>query len=293
MPKNRIPLRYPVYIPSKGRATLARTPAALDAIGVPYFLVVEETEADEYAQRWSADRLLVLPFHDLGQGSIPARNWIWEHAEQHGAERHWIIDDNVDGFIRMNHNRRVPVACNGTFRAVEDFTDRYTNIALAGMNYRFFAADRSSRIPPIYWNTRVYSITLIDTSLPFRWRGRYNEDTDLSLRALKAGWCTALFNPFLANKAASQTVKGGNTDHVYTDGDHRLTFAKSLQEQHPDEVEVIWRYGRWHHLVDYSAFTKNRPVLRPEITPTVGSDEYGMVLRRGNWRTLNQRETTA
>lgn len=33
---------------------------------------------------------------------------------------------------------------------------------------------------------RAFPCILIQNDIPFRWRGRYNEDTDLSLRALKA-----------------------------------------------------------------------------------------------------------
>jgi len=277
-------IRYPVFIPSKGRAEIALTPKALDLMGVPYKLVVEDVEADAYIRRWGRDKVLVLPFHDLGQGSIPARNWIWEHAAETGAARHWVVDDNVDGFVRLNHNRRINVASDAIFRAVEDFTDRYENIAYSGFNYRFFADARTSRKPPITWNTRVYSTTLIDTTLPYRWRGRYNEDTDLCLRALKDGYVTALFNAFLQNKMSTQKMAGGNTDHVYNTGDHRREFAESLRDQHPDVVRVVWRYDRWHHHVDYSGFSNNKPKLRQGITPTASVNEYGMTLRRGNWR---------
>lgn len=281
-------IRYPVYIPSKGRAEIAQTPAALKLLGVPYKLVVEPPEAEAYAQRWGRNVLLVLPFHDLGRGSIPARNWIWDHAVEHGHDRHWVIDDNIDGFVRLNHNRRINVASDAIFRAVEDFTDRYDNLAFSGFNYRFFADARISTKPPITWNTRVYSATLLDSALPYRWRGRYNEDTDLCLRALKDGRATALFNAFLANKMSTLTMGGGNTDNVYNTGDHRLEFAESLKQQHPDVVRVVWRYGRWHHHVDYSRFNRNDPQLREDITPRGDVDEYGMTLRRGNWRDIAQ-----
>jgi hypothetical protein len=75
-------------------------------------------------------------------------------------------------------------------------------------------------------------------------------------------------------------MKGGNTDNVYNGGDHRLAFAQSLKDQHPDCVEVTWKFNRWHHEVDYSKFKGNKPILKPGITPRVGSDEYGMRLVR-------------
>jgi hypothetical protein len=134
--------------------------------------------------------------------------------------------------------------------------------------------------PPLVLNTRIYSMTLINTALPYRWRGRYNEDTDICLRALKDGWATIQFNAFLGDKATTMTMKGGNTDAVYNTGDHRREFAESLKSQHPDVVEVVWKYDRWHHQVDYSPFKRNELRMRADVKPTGGDYEYGMVLRR-------------
>jgi len=94
------------------------------------------------------------------------------------------------------------------------------------------------------------------------------------------GWCTIQFNAFLADKVTTMTMGGGNTDTVYATGDHRKEFAESLKEQHPDCVEVVWKFGRWHHQVDYSRFRNNTLKLRPGIVPTGTSYEYGMTLRK-------------
>lgn len=249
-------------------------------MGVPFRVVVEPHEAEAYAKSVGSERLLVLPFRDLGQGSIPARNWIWEHAIGEGHRRHWVIDDNVRCFYRLNLNRRIPVASGAIFYAVEEFTDRYENVALSGMNNLAFAPDREPGIPPFILNTRIYSMILVDSALPLRWRGKLNEDTDLSLRALKAGYCTVLFNAFLGDKATTMTMPGGNTDTVYVTGDHRREFAESLREQHPDVVEVVWKFNRWHHQVDYSPFRGNRLRLRDGVVPTGAPNNFGMILRR-------------
>ena len=114
-------------------------------------------------------------------------------------------------------------------------------------------------------NTRIYSCILVRNDLDHRWRGRYNEDTDLSIRVLKDGMCTILFNAFLMDKATTMTMSGGNTDSVYADTpDARLAFAQSLEKQHPDIVKTVARYGRWHHQVDYRPFKGN--MLRPVVT---------------------------
>lgn len=269
--------RYPIYIISKGRWESRLTSKALEALNVSYRIVIEPQEAKEYSAVIDPEKILILPFSNLGLGSIPARNWVWEHSISEGYDRHWILDDNISGFIRQHNNTRIKVKTGATFAAIENFVDRYTNVALAGMNYRFFAPTRDERVPPLYLNTRIYSCILIKNDIPYRWRGRYNEDTDLSLRALKDGWCTALFNAFKCNKAATMTMKGGNTDELYKE-DGRLLMAKSLQEQHPDVVQIVEKWGRWQHSVNYKPFKRNKLILRNDVIISDDNDEYGMSL---------------
>jgi hypothetical protein len=268
--------RYPIYIISKGRWESRKTAKALDAIGVPYHIVVEPQEYFQYAGVIAPEKILTLPFSNLGQGSIPARNWVWEHALETGAARHWILDDNIEGFYRLVDNLKTPVGDGTIFRAAEDFSDRYTNVAESGFNYFMFAS-RKTVMPPLTLNTRIYSCILLRNDLPFRWRGRYNEDTDLSIRLLKAGHCTVLFNAFLCGKSQTMSMKGGNTDQRYKDNGRQL-MADSLREQHPDCVIVTEKWGRPQHHVDYSHFKRNALVPRPDLMLAPGDDDYGMTL---------------
>jgi GT2 family glycosyltransferase len=130
----------------------------------------------------------------------------------------------------------------------------------------------------ITFNTRIYSCILLRNDLDLRWRGKYNEDTDLSIRILKKGLCTCLFNAFLINKQrTNNNPKGGNRD-IYNETNNRLEFAKSLKKQHPDIVKITKRFGRWHHLVDYSRFKYNQLELKEEISLQNKINEYDMVL---------------
>lgn len=271
----QVDTRYPVYVISKSRWESRLTSKALENIKVPYRIVIEPQEYEQYASVIDPAKILVLPFSNLGQGSIPARNWVWEHSLSEGHARHWILDDNIRRFYRLVNNFKVPMATGITFRAVEDYVDRYANVALAGMNYQYLAKQKQ-KLPPFVPNTRIYSCILIDNAIPFRWRGRYNEDTDLSLRALKQGYCTVLFNAFLADKMTTMVMKGGNTDELYQ-GDGRLLMARSLQEQHPDVTTVVQKWGRWQHHVDYRPFRANKFILKPGCEVPEGVDEYGMV----------------
>lgn len=272
---------HPVYIISKGRWESRLTSRALEDMQVPYHIVIEPQEFDEYAAVIDPKKILVLPFSNLGQGSIPARNWVWEHSMSIGATRHWILDDNMRRFDRIHNNKKTKCVTGAIFRAAEAFVDRYENIALAGFQYTTFARVGCvySVKKPFLLNARIYSCILIDNSIPYRWRGRYNEDTDLSLRALKDGWCTVLFYTFACEKQATMTMKGGNTDVLYQE-DGRLKMAQSLKEQHPDVVEIKKRWGRWQHVVDYSKFRRNRLKRKPGVEIPKGVDNFGMVLRK-------------
>ena len=268
--------KYPVYVISKNRSDRLLTIRELELMQVPYSLVIEPQEYNQYAEKINKSKIIVLPFGNLNQGSIPARNFVWEHSISKGYERHWILDDNIEGFHRLNHNMKPKVTSGTIFKCAEDFTERYTNVALSGFNYYSFCKT-TDKVPPYYLNTRIYSCILIDNKIPYRWRGVYNEDTDLSIRVLKDGLCTILFNAFLAGKVTTMRMKGGNTDELYKD-DGRKKMALSLQEQHPDIVKVVWKFNRWHHQVDYSKFKSNKLIRKPNLNLSNEVNNYGMKL---------------
>lgn len=288
--------RFPLYIPSKSRAETALTPRFLDTIGVPYRLVVEEPQLEAYRAHFPDEKLLVLDpeyqrtydtFDDLGdtksKGPGPARNFIWEHSISEGFEWHWVMDDNIDLFARLHQNKRIPVGDGTIFHAMETFVLRYKNIAMAGPQYWMFAPSRSA-LPPFVVGTRIYSCNLIRNDVPLRWRGRYNEDTDLSLRMLKEGWQTVQFNAFLQYKVTTQTLGGGNTEAFYASEGTRPK-SQMLVDMHPDVTRLVWRFGRWHHHVDYRQW-KDVPLIRRDDYEPETENPYRMKLveRQGKTR---------
>jgi hypothetical protein len=270
--------RYPIYIPTRGRWQRERalTVQCLLRDGVEFHVVVEPPEVEAYTHAVGADRVLELPFTGLGLGSIPARNWIKDHATAAGHARHWQLDDNMREFRRLWRGNRIPCEAGVALRVCEDFTDRYENIGVSGLNYMMFVLD--STPTPFYLNVHVYSCTLVNNAIPYRWRGRYNEDTDLCLQALSGGWCTVLINTFMAAKIQTMTTPGGNSDELYT-GDGRLRMARALQQAWPHVVTVSRRYGRPQHVVNWQAF--NTPLqLKPgvDLAALPPVDEYGLNL---------------
>jgi hypothetical protein len=282
--------RYPLYVVSKGRWESRLTSKSLERMRVPYFVVIEQQEFDHYAAVIDRSKLLVLDtkYQDeyetcdaLGatksKGPGAARNFAWDHSLSLGAAWHWVMDDNILKFCRFNDNLKVEVSDGAFFRAQEDFVERYSNIAMAGPNYWMFVPrKKGASLPPFILNTRIYSCNLIRNDTPFRWRGRYNEDTDLSLRMLKDGWCTVQFNAFIQDKIRTQALKGGNTAEFYA---REGTLPKSEMQVrlHPDISRLTRRFGRWHHYVDYSRFQTNTLRKKPNQVFSPVND-YGMRL---------------
>lgn len=267
--------RYPIYIPSKGRFQNCLTAKWLDKEGIPFRLVVEAAEREEYEKRFGPERVLVLPFSDAGS-VIPARNWIKAHATEERHERHWQLDDNIKGMQRWQSGKRVMCDPGPGFAACEDFTDRYENIAITGIEYSMFCI---VKMPPIGINLRVYSASLINNAITQKWRGRYNEDTDLCLQVLAAGWCTVLVRVFMVMKQGTMKMKGGNTTALYG-GDGRLKMARALERLWPRVVTINRRYKRPQHVVyDYWKRFDTPLKLKPGIDlDKLPPDEYGLKL---------------
>ena len=276
--------RYPVYVPSKGRYEQGQTIKVLIKDKCPFYLVVEESEAEEYGSRFPEAELLVLPFE--GQRLKGARNWIKRHSiEELGAKRHWQLDDNMRSFRRMVGYRRIPCRAGIALRVCEDFTDRYTNIAVSGLNYYCFVMPgRDGKKKPFQINSHVYSCSLVNNELPFVWEEIYNDDTDYCLQVLAGGYCTILLNAFMCDKMATMQVKGGNTEDLYQ-YDGRLKMARALERKWPYIVKTSRRFNRPQHVV-HSAWMKfDTPLIRRddldwEAIEKGGSVEYGMKLKQ-------------
>lgn len=289
--------QYPIYVISKGRSWLGKshTSNRLAEMSINHYLVVEPQEYEEYAKEFASKYITILEmdlsykenydcFNDIGNtnscGAGAVRNFCWEHSIKNGFKYHWVMDDNLEGFERYKDGKRYRVFSGQAFKTLEDFVERYENIAISGLNYSKFCTSGSDR-PAFVLNTRIYSCLFIRNDIPYRWRGRYNEDTDLSLRALKDGWCTVQFNLFLCEKRTTQAKKGGNTEEFYAE-EGTLPKSKMLEEMHPDVAKVVWKFNRWHHYVDYSVF-KQKLKLKDDYKCKNQINERGMVCVEIPW----------
>ena len=275
--KRELKPRFPIYIPSYSRYQWSRalTARSLMEMGLDFTFIVEPEQEEEYITVFGKRRVKVLPeeYHlnyetldELGmtksQGPGPARNFAWDDSIKRGYTWHWVMDDNIANFYIFNKNLRLKTTNPAFFRLMEEFTLLFDNVSMAGPHYLMFVPDIQKR-PPFIINTRIYSCNLIRNDTPYRWRGRYNEDTILSLDMLTDGWVTIQFNHFLQEKINTQKILGGNNERIYS---QEGTYPKSamLQRAYPLFAKVVWKFGRWHHYVDYSGF-KQKPKLKEGV----------------------------
>lgn len=249
--------KYPVYIISKGRYDKTLTADIFDKANIDYLIVVEPQEYEQYCNKLGIDKVLKLPFSNLGLGSYPARNFCWEHSKKNGYKYHWLFDDNITSFYKWVNGKRIQIAdLINALCFIENYTIK-NNIDLSGFEeYNF-----SRTIPkkPFKHNCHVYSAMLIKNELPYRWRLKYNEDVDLCLQILHNGGSIASCVYYLANKVSTaKKMKGGNQDELYKGNDpkKKLLKAKMLEAVWPQYAKTVIRFNRYHHFVDWKVFKK-------------------------------------
>jgi hypothetical protein len=296
---HKIHPKYPIYVITKGRWEKTMTIDSLEEMGIDFRICVEPSEYDNYIAnaRIDINKVIRLPenFSERKQGGIPVRNFVWHHSVERGYEKHWIIDDNILGFFRWNENTQKKVKDGVFFRVMEDFSDRYENLGLVSCQYASFIPAIDVGRGQFIRNTRTYSCILInskllDERLEERWRGTYNEDTDLSLRVLSTGdLCTVNFNALLSGKQTTGSMKGGNTTTIYEFGKDTPQDKFSGLQKKFDELKKNWgdivtftnkrhKDGRPHHHIDYTKLFKQELVLKKGIERTPKVNNYNMKL---------------
>lgn len=269
--------KYPIYVISYKRTNDkdGKTCSWLEKVGIPYTVVVEEDQENDYrewlktkngfgnvmimSKEWKQEQ------NERGNfGSIPVRNFIHKfnvlgkkHKNKCGRKnKYWLLDDNIDGYKWVDLYTKVN--CNSAlcFRMIEDWSDQIKNMYLSGHQYSSFVPEIDMKQKVLY-GTRVFSSMLISCDLPPLneeddiWRGKYNEDVDLSVRLLSQGFPTANFCNITSCKSSTGSCKGGNTDGIYKEdaGDKRGGKVKTdeIVKRWPEYVKEVYRFGRPHH----------------------------------------------
>jgi len=284
--KGNVEHKYPIFIISKGRYRKRvgngyryeppKTAKYLEFCNIDYKIVVEKQEYDEYAKSINKDKIMILPdeYMNLDQGSIPVRNFVHHHNLREGNYAYWLLDDNIKSFIFNNNDERYMITDGFMFAVNENILNNYDNLYLTGHQYKMFVVPRQNTTKIVSTHTRVYSSILIRTDIPVLneqkdiWRGKYNEDTDLSLRILKLGLPTLITNNIVADK--EETGGTGGNHQIYQEDNNASGVLKTqaLLEHHSDVVDVIKNYNRTHHKIKNSFIYKCRaeiPLIKSEF----------------------------
>ena len=228
-------IEYPIYILSKGRPRKV-TAQCLDDVGVPYYVVVEPDEYDQYKEVYNKGSLL-LKLPKKNQGISYVRNFIKEHSKECGWDYHWQLDDNIRDFRIRKNNKNVKQSPLNLLSASENFVKPFNNIGILGLCHVAFAFARNHYVDI---NKQVYSCVLVNNNVDVQWRPDVVEDTDYSLQVLDAEYCTLLLNKFLIGKETTSKNSGGNEN---TD-EFRMKRSLGLQKHWPGAFKITEQYGR-------------------------------------------------
>lgn len=264
--------KYPIYVLSYKRHndTDGKTCNWLEEMKIPYIVVVEEDQKEDYEKwlegkgGWGKVKVMPPEWKEKQQkkgnfGSIPVRNYIHHinlQKQNKQNKKYWLLDDNIGGYKWVDLYTKVNCNSPLVFRMVEDWSDNIKNMYLCGHQYSSFVPEIDMKQKVLY-GTRVFSSMLISCRIPVIdesndiWRGKYNEDVDLSLRLLTSGLPTANFCNITSMKSASGSCGGGNTDEIYTQDaeDKRGGKVKTdeIVKRWPQYVREVKRFGRPHH----------------------------------------------
>lgn len=248
---------YPIYIISKGRFEKTLTADNLNKSNLDFLIAVEPQEANEYIKKLGKEKVLILPFSNLGLGSFPARNFCWEHSKNNGHKYHWLFDDNILFWMKWINGKRIKIEnITSAINYVENFTIK-NKIDICGFEEPNFVVKPPKK--PFKNNCHVYSAMLIKNELPYRWRLKYNEDVDLCLQVLHNGGTTASCVYYMANKVSTaDKMKGGNQTELYKGNApiKNLLKAKMLESVWPQYAKTVIRFNRHHHFIDWKKFKK-------------------------------------
>lgn len=201
-------LKYPVYIPSKGRFKNNLTANLLLKYKIPFYLVVEKNDYNSYSANFSRENLLCLESSDYGCVSH-ARNFIKNHANAAGYKYHWQMDDDIRGFIEVKGRSTITDDAISILSDVERFSDQYSNLAITSLNSDVFGRLATKDFDV---NKFAYTCMLILSNAPCTFTPGTEEDLDFNLQCLTQKLCTVKFNKYLFRWSTTGTREGGYTE---------------------------------------------------------------------------------
>eukprot|EP00759_Apiculatamorpha_spiralis_P035159 PhF_6_TR36127/c0_g1_i2/m.52438 len=221
----------PIFIPSKGRATANGTWTALQEVGLPYTVVVEPQDFDEYKQHHAHYRhasVVSLPKND--QGVQYVRNYILYKLSP-PVGWYWCIDDDVTVFYALSQQEsqqdelvRVNIKQALELASPADALTVAPNACLLGLEYLQFASMALNKGRPLYRlnsyaniccciNRSRFPKALIVPDCDFTYRFPIREDYDMCLQIITNGGSVFRFRNVSFSAPGMGTKPGGMTEY--------------------------------------------------------------------------------
>lgn len=275
-------MKYPIYIPSRGRAKTATTPRILRENGVRFNLVVEPRDFEEYRAEFPEEtiRLLVLPANDRNLAF--ARTFIKRSSQENGEPYHWQLDDNIKGFYLRPEGKNLRSTPFEVLDPIEVMVDKYKNVALAGPLYTTWAWTKRRKVEVNKLNASAFLVNNGGRNpiegdpelFNLEWRPDTIEDVDYSVRVLRLNYVTLLFNRLLIHKPGTSTMKGGCTEIYYANGGMEARYKRLAEDWAEYGITaVVKSWGKWGMGSSsrlWKSFRTLPTPVHPEVDPLTG-----------------------
>jgi hypothetical protein len=233
-------IEFPIYVPSRGRATLQKyTVFQLKESKLDFFLVVEPQDYDNYVKYHEEKHILMLPKNNMGIAY--ARNFCKDHSKALGAKYHFQIDDNINSFKILENGKKAKVSALNVLSHMSNIASSFSNIGGVGLFHSAFAFGKIRKTALI--NQQIFSCCLFSSENDIRWEDGIIEDTDYSIQMLNIGLCTILLTQVVMNKSTTMAMKGGNTEISYA-ANGRTLRSEALVKKYPGWFKIKEQYDR-------------------------------------------------
>ena len=197
-------MKHKIYIPSKGRPDSC-TAKMLKQNNIPFSLVVEDQDYNDYVATWGKGSVINLGGNDYGSVGY-ARAFIKNYSTDLGEKCHWQLDDDLPMIYEVIGGKNRKAIPDEVFKKVENFYYLYTNIGIIGLSSSAFnkMSAHEYRV-----NAFAFGCVLINNQTPFSYRMDTVEDLDYTLQCLTSNYCTVRFYKFAFTTVSTGVNKGG------------------------------------------------------------------------------------
>lgn len=219
-------MKWPVYIPSKGRPDSILINKHLQFS----YVVIEPQDRLLYEKKIGKGRLIVLPKND--QGIAYARQFILDYARSQKEIWYWMLDDDIVAFYRTKNAKLLPDSAESILIEAEKLILGHSFIGQASLEYSQFAwsQTKSCRFYG-YCDVAVAINTTLTPMVNYRTEMNLKEDRDFTLQVL-AGGARTMRCSMLSFKAPKNGSNKGGLFDVYA--------KRGREESAVDKMCIAW-----------------------------------------------------